>query len=468
MADLNSLIAQGAQFNVPDQLGQFAKLQQIQQGMQQQQLGAQQLQASQTQNQVSQMQLEDLQRDRADMLKFQDELAKSGKPTDLHVYADLMMKSPKHFQMGVELKQKLLQQDQFSQIMGGGAPTAAPVAPAAAPFPTVQPPSGALGSGTFNPNAPINALAPAATTPAAPTNALAQPTPVANVDTDALRRKRDAFLAMGTPQAIAAANSINEDIKAASVQHVAGPGSSVYDSRGNLVASTPERTDTDLIRNFKAAKEQGFKGDIFEYEKRLNEAKRAPAPAMPKAPAGYRWDATGTNLEKIPGGPADKEEKLKPIPPQINTAIITNQQSIQKLKDTLSMLDKNPDAVGIKGLLPQGILNRMDEQGMPVRAAIADVGSIVLHQRSGAAVTASEEPRLLPFIPTPSDTYAAAKTKVKRMLDYALSEQEALKGTYSEDQGYRSNPILTTSNAKSPSGGSVLDAADAILAKGRK
>ena len=466
MADLNSLIAQGAQFNVPDQLGQFAKMQQIQQGMQQQQLGAQQLQASQTQNQVSQMQLEDLQRDRADMLKFQDELAKSGKPTDLHVYADLMMKSPKHFQMGVELKQKLLQQDQFNQIMGGGAPIAAPAA-AAAPFSVAQPPSGALGSGTFNPNTPVNALAPVAP-PVAPSNALAQPAPIAGADVDALRKKRDAFLAMGTTQSIAAANSINEDIKAASVQHVASPGSSVFDAKGNLIASTPERTDTDLIRNFKAAKDQGFKGDIFEYEKRLNEAKRPPAPVMPKAPAGYRWDATGTNLEKIPGGPADKEEKLKPIPPQINTAIITNQQSIQKLQDTLKMLDKNPDAVGVKGLLPQGILNRMDEEGMPVRAAIADVGSIVLHQRSGAAVTASEEPRLLPFIPTPSDTYAAAKTKVKRMLNYAISEQDALRGTYSEDQGYRSNPVLSTSSSKLPANTSSIEAADAILAKGRK
>ena len=184
-----------------------------------------------------------------------------------------------------------------------------------------------------------------------------------------------------------------------------------------------------------------------------------------KPPAGYRYDSSGENLEVIPGGPADKQEKLKPIPPQINTAIITNQQSIKKLEDGLKLLKDYPDAVGIKGGLPQSIVNRIDEKGIPVRAAIADIGSLVLHDRSGAAVTASEEPRLLPFIPTPSDTAKSAKEKLERMLRYAKEQQDALKGTYSEDQGYRTNPILNPSNPLTPAGGSAITAADAILAR---
>ena len=184
-----------------------------------------------------------------------------------------------------------------------------------------------------------------------------------------------------------------------------------------------------------------------------------------KPPAGYRYDSSGENLEVIPGGPADKQEKLKPIPPQINTAIITNQQSIKKLDDALKLLKDYPDAVGIKGGLPQSIVNRIDEKGIPVRAAIADIGSLVLHDRSGAAVTASEEPRLLPFIPTPSDTSKSAKEKLERMRKYAIEQQDALKGTYSEDQGYRTNPILNPSNSPVLAGASVINAADAILAR---
>lgn len=184
-----------------------------------------------------------------------------------------------------------------------------------------------------------------------------------------------------------------------------------------------------------------------------------------KPPAGYRYDSSGENLEVIPGGPADKQEKLKPIPPQINTAIITNQQSIQKLKDALELVKNNPDAIGIKGGLPQYIVDRTNPEGIPTRAAIADIGSLVLHDRSGAAVTATEEPRLMPFIPTPSNTPESATAKLKRMLKYAIEQQDALKGTYSDDQGYRTNPILNPSNPPTPAGVSAITAADAILAR---
>jgi hypothetical protein len=158
-----------------------------------------------------------------------------------------------------------------------------------------------------------------------------------------------------------------------------------------------------------------------------------------KPPSGYRYDASGENLEIIPGGPADKQEKAKAIPPQIITAIITNDQSVRKIQDALALLEQNKDAVGLKGSLPQAILNRADPKGIATRAAVADIGSLVLHDRSGAAVTASEEPRLLPFIPVPADPYEAAKVKLQRMLKYAKEQQDALKQTYSPDNGYKSN-----------------------------
>lgn len=236
---------------VPNPLAQYSQVMQIQ--------------AAQRQNEMGQMQMEELKRDREGMLKFQADLAAKGGNPDLGQYADMLLQSGNaaHQKMGIELKQKLMQQAQFEKIMGGGAPVAAPA------------PVGALGSGTYGAMpAPTNALAP---TPAAPVNAL-----MPNVD--ALRQKRDMLLAMGTTQAIAAANSINEDIKALSVQHVASPGSSIYDARGKLIASSPERTDTDLIRNFTAAKAglvNPFTGSLFDYERKIKESGRTPAQPQP-------------------------------------------------------------------------------------------------------------------------------------------------------------------------------------------
>ena len=194
-----------------------------------------------------------------------------------------------------------------------------------------------------------------------------------------------------------------------------------------------ERTMTAL--GLSDAKKNALRAQLLAKEVRVPVAGEGKG----KAPSGFRWDASGENLEIIPGGPADKQEKAKAIPPQINTAILTNDQSVRKIQDALTLLDQNKDAVGLKGNLPQGILNRADVKGIATRAAITDIGSLVLHDRSGAAVTASEEPRLLPFIPGPSDTYEAAKVKLQRMLKYAKEQQDALKQTYSPDNGYKSS-----------------------------
>lgn len=134
--------------------------------------------------------------------------------------------------------------------------------------------------------------------------------------------------------------------------------------------------------------------------------------------------------------------KIKSIPEPINAAVLQNHQSLNKLDDALDLLEANKDAIGLKGNLGQTVLNKLDPKGIDTRAAIADIGSIVLHDRSGAAVTAAESPRLLPFIPTPSDTYEAAKSKLVRMRKYAAEEQDALKSTYSKEQGYKEFPNL--------------------------
>jgi hypothetical protein len=130
-------------------------------------------------------------------------------------------------------------------------------------------------------------------------------------------------------------------------------------------------------------------------------------------------------------------EKIKPIPEKTNASVLENHQAINKLDDALDLLESNKDAIGLKGNLGQFLLNKLDPKGIDTRAAIADIGSIVLHDRSGANVTVGESPRLLPFIPTPSDDYNAAKGKLARMRKYVSEEQDAIKATYSKEQGFK-------------------------------
>ena len=150
-----------------------------------------------------------------------------------------------------------------------------------------------------------------------------------------------------------------------------------------------------------------------------------------------------------PASGVPKEEKLKPIPAHINTAISTNDMSIQQIQEALDLIKKNPNAIGLKNYLSDEAIDRADPKGVAARSALSNISSLVIHERSGSAVSASEMQRL-GFIPAKTNTYDAAKTKLEAMLKYAKAQQQGLIETYAEDQGYKPNPTLAGKNAAPP------------------
>ena len=219
-----------------------------------------------------------------------------------------------------------------------------------------------------------------------------------------------------------------------------------------LTAAPPAPPATVAEFNFARTPDGGnFKGSYQDFITARAVAGRAPA--MPSAPVIVRDPITGEEryasreeaiTQKMTPGSSDR---LKPIPTQINQAIIKNVQTLKQLDDTISLLGKNPNATGYKGYLPGAVLNRMDPEGVDARAGVADIGSLVLHDRSGAAVTAAESPRLMPFIPLSTDDDKTVLKKLKRMREIAASEQLGLTETYSKDQGYKANPLVSKPEA---------------------
>ena len=129
--------------------------------------------------------------------------------------------------------------------------------------------------------------------------------------------------------------------------------------------------------------------------------------------------------------------ELKPVPVHAQKAITGAASSLGQLNAAIAALEANPDAVGWKGLTPDFALNRADPEGTVARAKLSNIGSLKIHERSGAAVTAAETPRLKPFIPSISDDYETALKKLKDLRDIQMAEQEVLTGTYNKDQGFR-------------------------------
>ena len=169
MADLNSLIAQGAQFNVPDQLGQFAKLQQIQQGAQQMQTGA-------LQQKAAEFQLQKLQEDHANMVGLQQKLSQQGLTPRQFFEALQGSKDVQRQQAGIEGLMKLAETEKYDAYLKSKQ-----TIPAGQPQ---MPIGGALGTGTFGVDQTPGAIAPVMrqANALAPQAAPAAADPVAAID----------------------------------------------------------------------------------------------------------------------------------------------------------------------------------------------------------------------------------------------------------------------------------------------
>lgn len=129
MADLNALIAQGAQFNLPNPVDQYSKVMQLQSAQQQMQLNRQQMQQ--------------IQEDRAGFAKLREKLADQNLTPEQYESALTQAPDPNLQKMGIELRMRRTRLDELDKALGGGvkpaaeAPMTAPVeAPMVAPFET--------------------------------------------------------------------------------------------------------------------------------------------------------------------------------------------------------------------------------------------------------------------------------------------------------------------------------------------
>jgi hypothetical protein len=127
----------------------------------------------------------------------------------------------------------------------------------------------------------------------------------------------------------------------------------------------------------------------------------------------------------------------KPLPSGLATSYTGNAVALGNITDALKHVETNPGAFGLSNMLPNAMVTRMDPKGIAARAAVFNLGSLKIHDRSGAAVTASETPRLLPFIPTPGDSAKTVKTKLLGFQrEYNLMQQGI--EDFAKTQGYKS------------------------------
>lgn len=144
--------------------------------------------------------------------------------------------------------------------------------------------------------------------------------------------------------------------------------------------------------------------------------------------------------EAIGKTPAVKETADRVIPANIAKAYTENATALRKIDSALAEVEKYPAAFGLQNVRGDAISQRLDPKGVTARAIIADIGSLKIHDRSGAAVTAAETPRLLPFIPNVNDKAETIKKKLALFRKEYAAIQTDIDSMYNAEQGYRALP----------------------------
>lgn len=344
----------------------------------QQQMAAnqQQMRTSQLQERQTGMQLEQAMREREALDKMQKAFIANNKSGDLGANFDEMIQSgvPHFVDIGIKGKQALQNQKNFESLLKGSfAPTTA--------MPSVAPPSGALGSGTFDPNAP-------ATTPVAPRNAMAT-TPLAPVnamaatpDTANLRRQIDAAYALGTPQALAWAQAREKEL-AEMIKPQTAPDAKLMQQLGYPLTQEGYQAFRDAQRQERMLTPEEEKQKV-----RIAAASRAPAqPAQPQPPVavvgpdGKQIYVTREEALSKKMTPASAMEGLAPKEiqareskyPAATSAVKTFESSADKLAADLEKLSTHSGLSGISGL----VYGRTPAVTKDARAAQALYDSIV-------------------------------------------------------------------------------------------
>jgi len=445
-----------------------------QQQAQQNQLAKQQLETGALQQQNVRMQMEQAKRDRDALVKLQEQFVANGKSPDLEENADAMIQSgiAHYVDIGMQIKQKVQQQKQFANIMGGSTAPAAPAAPTAS----------------------VNALAPAAATPETAVNALAP-----GSDISGLRQKRDALLAMGTQQSIAAAKALDSDIALAAREPVYHnvPNVGLVDPRtGKVIVESKESTQPE-IKQYEYAKAQGYKGSLFDFKREMAIANRAPAAPRPEsAPVAVVDPATGKQVlvsreEALRGRmtPAAAMESLPPKEiqkreaalPQATSAVQGFESKSDKFIADLKALRDDPGLENITGAI-YGRTPSVTREGSRAQAlydkVIAKGGFQALQDLRDASKTggalgniSNQEGKQL------TASFAAIDRRqnaadVRAAIDQAISDiegtktrmREAYDSTYSYKNGGASAPAAPPA----PAGGTLSPAEQAELAALRK
>jgi hypothetical protein len=255
-------------------------------------------------------------------------------------------------------------------------------------------------------------------------------------------------------KAIMGLNSVNPE--------QAAPLAAMYQARTNRAATAAERDYThernrvnDEFNQQKFGIEQA---NIMQRAQESNDMKRAMvamAQANRPAPTPTSWqtqtlgDGSMVQVNPVSGAIRPLEGLVgktpggdhKPIPVGALKSYVVNNAALRSLDAASEMVGSTPSALGLQNLLGETVSQRTDPEGVATRAAVGDVGSQIIHDRTGAAMQIREEPRLSPFVPSVNDTPEAVMSKMKQLSHKIKDIQDSTFEAYPSDM-YKTEQLV--------------------------
>ena len=159
------------------------------------------------------------------------------------------------------------------------------------------------------------------------------------------------------------------------------------------------------------------------------------------------------------GKPKAVGSDLQDIPKDQLNAQTQNYAVIRNIDAALEIAKKNPEAFGMKNVVGQAIMQRVDPEGVDPRSAVGEIGATKIHDLSGAAVSVSEAPRFSPFVPSATDSPEKIVKNLERMKSNILALEEERRKTYGSSfkQQLRGPETIAPAQPEPQSGSSVDD-----------
>lgn len=198
------------------------------------------------------------------------------------------------------------------------------------------------------------------------------------------------------------------------------------------LAGNPKDETPDAVRQYQFAVSQGYNKPFSDW---ITEKARAGASnttvsyGAPVAGVDTKGNPVFFQPDKAGGAPSIVPGVTPPpkdLPASTREKLAENTVTLGKIDAAIAAVRQHPDSFGLANVLGDTVQQRRDPQGVTARAMVADIGSQKLHDRSGASVTASETPRLKPFIPNVNDHPDTIVQKLTIMQREAAAMQQAL------------------------------------------